>query len=57
MGVASFLKELDKTFLAKRIGANQLEEFFFNYFKRNDKEKFVGMEGLTFEKADSTKTH
>lgn len=49
-----YVLDKDKKIIAKRIGANQLEEFFFNYFKRNDKEKFKGMEGLTFEKADST---
>ncbi|MGB1018560.1 MAG: redoxin family protein [Chitinophagales bacterium] len=52
-----FVLDKDKKIIAKRIGASQLEEFFFNYFKRNDKVKFEGMEGLTFEKADSTDTH
>ena len=51
-----YVLDNDKKIIAKRIGAEQLEEFFFNYFKRFDKEKFKGMEGLTFEAAvDSTK--
>lgn len=51
-----YVLDKDKKIIAKRIGAQQLEEFFFNYFKRFDKEKFKGMEGLTFEAAvDSTK--
>lgn len=51
-----FVLDKDKKIIAKRIGAQQLEEFFFNYFRRFDKTKFKGMEGLTFEAAvDSTK--
>lgn len=50
-----YVLDKDKKIIAKRIGANQLEEFFFNYFRSKDKEKFKGMEGLTFERADSTK--
>lgn len=44
-----YVLDENKKIIAKRIGANQLEEFFYNYFKRYDKEKFKGMENLTFE--------
>lgn len=44
-----YVLDENKKIIAKRIGAEQLEEFFFNYFKRFDKEKFKGMENLTFE--------
>lgn len=52
-----FVLDKDKKIIAKRIGAQQLEEFLFNYFKRFDKEKFKGMEDMKFEKPDSSKTH
>ena len=52
-----FVLDKDKKIIAKRIAAQQLEEFFFNYFKHNDKDKFKGMEELKFEKPDSVKTH
>lgn len=52
-----FVLDKDKKIIAKRIGAQQLEEFFFNYFKRFDKEKFKGMEGLTFEAATDSTQH
>lgn len=52
-----YVLDKDKKIIAKRIGAQQLEEFFFNYFKRFDKEKFKGMEGLTFEAATDSTAH
>lgn len=52
-----YVLDKDKKIIAKRIGAEQLEEFFYNYFKRNDKQKFIGMEDLTFEKADTTEVN
>lgn len=44
-----FVLDKNKNIIAKRIGAEQLEEFFYNYFKHKDKAKFKGMENLTFE--------
>ena len=44
-----YVLDKNKKIIAKRLGAEQLEEFFFNYFKRFDIERFKGMENLTFE--------
>lgn len=52
-----FFLDKNKKIIAKRIGAKQLEEFFYNYLKRFDKEKFKGMKEIDFSTPkDSTKT-
>ncbi|MGB1247481.1 MAG: thioredoxin-like domain-containing protein [Chitinophagales bacterium] len=42
-----YILDNEKTIVGKRIGTGQLEDFFYNYWKRNDPDKAIGMEKPT----------